>query len=140
MKKLNIFALIFLLPVACWGYTDSTKDVHIVSYTQTAETTARIKGVNPGDKLWGVVIGSCASISGSPVLTIYDSSGTATSTQAVFDTMRYAAAAGCTAIGTHFIGPNGVTLSSGLTYTNTGGAAVSFLIHNVNISTNSASD
>ena len=141
MKKLLTLSAfgIFLFSLDCDAYTGSTTDVHIVSFTQTAETTARIRGVNPGDIFWGVFAGSCAATSGEPRLIIYDSSGTATSTQTIMDTNRYSGE-GCPVAGWNPMGPDGVKISSGLTYTNTGGAKVSFLIYNLNISTNSSSD
>lgn len=99
MKKVfTLFAFMLCAGVSYAGGPEVNKS----SYTVTAETTKRIAATEKGNMLYAVVVGSATPGS---VLTIYDSSGTATNTIAT--------------ISLHIARDYNfnVLLSSGLTYT-----------------------
>lgn len=125
LKKdlLAIFVAVSMVASYASAYQVTRWQVNRSSNTATAETTVVIPKSNPGDILGSVIVNSCGA--GSSILTIYDSSGTATGSLGAIDLTSSTITGGCLRQIEYFI-----PISSAITYTKTGLANITILWNN----------
>lgn len=129
MRKL--LSLILVLSITPAFSTQGIEwEITNASRTNSVDTTGTIPLTDPGDVLVSVIVGGCSAPGG--VLTIYDSSQTATGIVAAIDTSSTSTAGptlgvrDCRRQYNFFL-----HVSSAITYTNTGSADVTFLWNNL---------